>query len=185
MRWLLLLPLVVLALFFVDLDVASFFCHHKIALFKLITHLGNATPYLLAGLGAYLYYRKSKPLWANKGLYLFLSVLLSGVLTTLLKILIGRPRPKMFFEHHLWQPQWLEFKASFWSMPSGHTTTAFAAGVALGYIFPRYRLLFWIMAALVGLSRIALCKHYPSDVIVAAFIGSMVAWYLHKRMGVE
>ena len=101
MRWLLLLPLVVLALFFVDLDVASFFCHYKFALFKLITYLGNAAPYLLAGFGAYLYYRNRKPLWAKKGLYLFLSVLLSGIITTLLKILIGRPRPKMFFEHHL------------------------------------------------------------------------------------
>ncbi len=184
MRYILLLLFLVVSILFLDRDMAEYFSHHKLHLFKPITALGNALWYIVPGLGVYMYYRNKRADIAKKGLYLVLSVAISGLITDIIKILVGRPRPKMWIHHHLGSPQWLEFKASFWSMPSGHTTTAFAAGVALGYIFPKYRYLFWAMALLVGVSRVVLAKHYPSDVLVGALIGSLVAWYLHKRMNI-
>jgi len=48
--------------------------HHHFAIFEPITHIGNAAVFLLAGLGAYFYYKKRNPLYAKKGLFLFLSV---------------------------------------------------------------------------------------------------------------
>jgi membrane-associated phospholipid phosphatase len=61
------------------------------------------------------------------------------------------------------------------SMPSGHTTTAFAVAAALFFALPtelrrRHR---WLMllAALTGLSRIAVGAHWPGDVAVGASLG--------------
>jgi membrane-associated phospholipid phosphatase len=61
------------------------------------------------------------------------------------------------------------------SMPSGHTTTAFA--VAAGIYFalpPAYRKRHWwllLLAAGTGLSRIAVGAHWPGDVAVGVSLG--------------
>ncbi|SMC10136.1 phosphatase PAP2 family protein [Nitratiruptor tergarcus] len=177
------LLIVIASILWLDYDVALFFHNHSYPFFSLITHLGNAVPYLLAGLGAYLFFRKSDPAKAKKGLFLFTSVIVAGLITTALKILISRPRPKLFFSEHLTTPQFFELKGKFWSMPSGHTTTAFAAMVSLGLIFPKYRYIFWFLALLVAASRVVLAQHYISDVLIGALIGTLSAVLLYKRMG--
>lgn len=93
-------------------------------------------------------------------------------ISTLVKVAVGRPRPPV--EH-------LEAVASA-SFPSGHTTTAAAFYFALLLVFlatePR-RFSRWLAVAGaevvvvgVGLSRIYLGVHYPSDVIAGLFIGA-------------
>ena len=61
------------------------------------------------------------------------------------------------------------------SMPSGHTTTAFAVASAIYFALPsatraRHGWLF-VLAALTGLSRIAVGAHWPGDVAVGASLG--------------
>src|SRR5690606_28964955 len=72
--------------------------------------------------------------------------------------------------------------------PSGHTTTAFAAAVALGALFPRARWAFFAYAAVMAFSRIAVAAHYPSDVIAGAVFGGVGAllvraWFASRRLG--
>ena len=89
-----------------------------------------------------------------------------------LKTVVGRSRPT------LWQTEW------YWgsSFPSGHTlvVTAFATAIVLcvNRIVPAARrfallmALLWVM--LIGLSRMVLGVHWPTDVLVAACIGAML-----------
>jgi membrane-associated phospholipid phosphatase len=58
------------------------------------------------------------------------------------------------------------------SFPSGHATTAFAAAVILAFLYPRGACVFVGLAVLVGLSRVALGAHFPSDVLAGATLGS-------------
>ena len=120
------------------------------------------------------------------GLAFLLSVSVGAILTNgCLKLLIARPRPyadpnSIYHQFWLMVGQHLESDNSF---PSGHTTGAFAAMTAI-YLRcdRRYSWLGYVYAFLAALSRIYLCVHYPSDVVVgvvvgltAGFIGTAIA----------
>jgi undecaprenyl-diphosphatase len=80
---------------------------------------------------------------------IFLVVLVADVTAELLagvgKELVARHRP---FETQLGP------RSSTHSFPSGHAATSFACATVLSYYVPRYRVAFFGLAALIGLSRI-------------------------------
>jgi undecaprenyl-diphosphatase len=60
------------------------------------------------------------------------------------------------------------------SFPSGHTAGSFAAAMALGHFYPRARPFLFLLASLVGASRVYLGHHFPSDVLVGAALGRAI-----------
>ena len=64
------------------------------------------------------------------------------------------------------------------SFPSGHTTASFALAVSLSLYFPGLSIIFIFLAILVGLSRIYLGVHYPSDVFIGAVIGILFSYLI-------
>ncbi|MRI83442.1 MAG: phosphatase PAP2 family protein [Nitratiruptor sp.] len=168
--------------FWFDPLLATILHHYASPGWRAITALGNAAFALAISLGLYLLWRTRNPQQAKKALYVLASVALSGLIVDILKPLIGRARPKLLFNEGFYGFEPLTFKASYWSMPSGHSATAFALGVSLALLFPRYRLLWLALAGLVALSRVILGKHYPSDVLIGSLIGALTAWWLYRRI---
>lgn len=66
-------------------------------------------------------------------------------------------------------------KPGTYSFPSGHSAAAFAGAWLLSLTFPGKTPLWYLIAAIVGFSRIYLGAHYPSDVATGAVIGTAVA----------
>jgi membrane-associated phospholipid phosphatase len=105
--------------------------------------------------------------------FVFLAVGIPGLFVSIVKRFIGRVRPSpagpFTYEPFHWRPD-------FASLPSGHTTTAFATLVAVGALFPRARPFLWAFALLIAVSRIAVEAHFVSDVLAGAAIGALGAW---------
>ena len=118
--------------------------------------------------------------------FVFVAVAAPSLTVTVLKRLIGRARPLRIEGHDIYFST-LAWRVDFASFPSGHSTTAFAAAVALGALFPRARVALWIYAGLIALSRVMLSAHYPSDVIAGAIVGACGAllvrrWFAARRL---
>ena len=60
------------------------------------------------------------------------------------------------------------------SFPSGHATSAaFAAMVLSGWDGPKVGMIWWKLAAIVGISRVYVRIHHGSDVVAGAVIGTL------------
>ena len=65
------------------------------------------------------------------------------------------------------------------AFPSGHASIVFSVATILGYRYPKLRIPLYIGAGLVGFTRIYLGRHYTSDVVAGAAIGTaagMLVW---------
>jgi membrane-associated phospholipid phosphatase len=104
--------------------------------------------------------------------YVFIAIALPSLLVSIVKRLIGRVRPSDLGPYAYVPWSW---KPAFASMPSGHATTAAAAAIAIGALWPKARAPMWIYAALIMASRVIIEAHYVSDVIAAGFVGAFGA----------
>lgn len=99
------------------------------------------------------------------------AILLAALLTTLyvhgIKHLAALPRPAAVLDHAVFTVIGPALKAG--AFPSGHTATAFALAALLGARLPARQLAaLLLLAALVGISRIAVGAHWPADVLAGA-----------------
>ena len=107
-----------------------------------------------------------------------------------LKVVIARPRPYADPEgifYPLWQLLGSHTESDF-SFPSGHTNAAFASMVPVFVLGnKRWSWLALVFAVLMGISRIYLVVHFPSDVLggvitgtIAGLLGVLIAKALPK-----
>lgn len=107
------------------------------------------------------------------GRLLLESLALSGLVNLTLKAALGRSRP--FKENGNSDFRFFQIKDDFHSMPSGHTTVAFAISSVLSErinnIYASVGL--YSLAGAVGFSRIYLDRHWLSDVVAGAALGTL------------
>ncbi|CAK0772643.1 acidPPc domain-containing protein [Gammaproteobacteria bacterium] len=147
---------------------------------------GGMYPFYVLFLGILGYaarYRLSWPRAVALG-WLWAELLGAGLTVQVLKFLTGRARPDQ-----AWISggidQWLgpTLQAAYHSFPSGHTADLFvsAAFTVLLLRPPWMGLLAWLVAFAVALSRIALAKHYLSDVLVGILVAEITTWLVIQR----
>lgn len=102
--------------------------------------------------------------------------ILTGMIVHTIKFLAKRVRPYDLlkdlntFDIFLWD----------YSFPSGHTASSVSLLVVASFYYPDYILFFGIFAILMGMSRMYLGVHYPTDVLAGAFTGWIVTILGHK-----
>ena len=89
---------------------------------------------------------------------------------TILKNLIGRPRPCQIDQ----SVALLVDRPSSFSCPSSHTLFAFSSATAVFMYFKKVGIAAFIFAAIVGFTRMYLFVHFPSDVLFGAVLGVVI-----------
>ncbi|MCF8383089.1 MAG: phosphatase PAP2 family protein [Chlorobium sp.] len=175
----------IMSYFYLDIPVALWFNGLKetgfYRTFKLLTRMGESQWYLAAGLLSFLLLRKTKPAVASTGLLLFSSVALSGLAADLVKFLLGRARPKLYFSETIYGFDLFHLEHAWISFPSGHSATAFSVASTLCVLFPQYRIVFFLWATLIAFSRVATTQHYLSDVLAGSLLGAASTAFLYHR----
>ncbi|MCF1474066.1 phosphatase PAP2 family protein [Agrobacterium vitis] len=113
---------------------------------------------------------------AMLGCYAFVTIAGSGLAANLLKRALGRARPDQFTDAGAFDFLPFANSARFESFPSGHATTIGALMMIAALIAPRYRLGFAIAALWLGMTRVMVGAHYPSDVVAGLGFGAWFAW---------
>ncbi|MDR3112410.1 MAG: phosphatase PAP2 family protein [Elusimicrobiota bacterium] len=118
--------------------------------------------------------KEQKKLFCKNILALLVGLLSAAFATSLLKILIKRPRPlsvfgiseiNVFFE--------FLYKNSF---PSGHTTAVFAVCIFMFLRVKKYYFWYFLLAFGMGFERMYVGTHFFLDVLAGAIIGSFCAF---------
>ena len=151
--------------------------------FHYYTYVGDWIPYAVAGGLLFYKYRIA--------LFVVVSQLATGLVSVIIKQTWNEPRPILYFKENFPNTQLHQILGehlhSSHSFPSGHTITAFAFFLALSFFAkrPALHFLYFILAVLVGYSRVYLSQHFAIDVLAGSFIGVSVTilckFYFDKR----
>lgn len=87
-----------------------------------------------------------------------------------LKTLLGRARPELLFSQHVFGFFGYQRDGLYHSFPSGHTTQITAIVLGLVMLYPRQRWWVLLLGIAVLATRIALTKHYLSDVLATLYM---------------
>ncbi len=141
----------------------------------LITRLGEDLVIILIGISFFILGKKKGKITS---VLIITALFLARLSVLVLKRITHRPRPFLVYEN-----AHLIGTAFFSSFPSGHTTLATAVCIILCFKYKRFSLIFIILALLVGISRLYVGQHYPTDILAGFVLGSIVAYvvlYLEK-----
>jgi membrane-associated phospholipid phosphatase len=158
-----------------------------VKVFDIVTRIGEsgwlfAVFILIAAAAAMLAARADRPrlragftVLSARAFYIVVVLAASGLMSQIVKRVVGRARPKLLDTAGVFHFDGFSIHATLASFPSGHATTAFAVATALALFLPRWQAPLFITAAAVGLSRVVVGAHYPSDVLGGVAVGTLVA----------
>jgi undecaprenyl-diphosphatase len=142
-----------------------------------LTYLGSHFAVILFIIVSWVLTKQRKVLHPLILLYAIQSAVIYG-----LKFFVQRQRPLLFLEtaSKLSRSPGEILDPSF---PSTHATFSFMMATLLANRFPRHRVIFFVVAAFVGWTRIYLGLHYPTDVIAGGLLGYGITKLYLKMSG--
>jgi membrane-associated phospholipid phosphatase len=113
--------------------------------------------------------------------YIFGSIGGAGLIVNIVKQPIGRGRPPSFDTYGAFVLHPFQWSYAFQSFPSGHATTA-GALAAIGFLLLRpIRIPLLVFGLAIGVSRVVIGAHYPSDVLAGLLLGYFFSLWLAGR----
>ena len=101
----------------------------------------------------------------------------TGLLTQLLKHIVGRPRPNYTSFDGGLEFNFFSLSSEFHSFPSGHTSTIFVVALVTSFFLPKLKYFFISLAGVIAFSRIVVGAHFFTDVL-----GGIAVSYLGVRL---
>lgn len=112
------------------------------------------------------------------GIEMVLVLGFSQIIVHGLKITLSRERPYNIMENI----NTFEIILRDYSFPSGHTTASFSMATVLTLNIPFIWPIVYILASIIGISRVYLAVHYPTDVVAGIILGIGSSIFVHKYM---
>lgn len=113
-----------------------------------------------------LFWRKGK--LRQVGMAAILAAAMAGLTADAFKYTLGRPRPSTGLEDGLYG---MQMDVDYHSFPSGHTATAMGTVTVISVVYPIVALPALVAGGGVAWSRMALNRHWPSDIWVGLMLG--------------
>jgi hypothetical protein len=194
-RWwsvLIFIIFITLCIVYLDQPIAHYFhdlddTNPSLSLMQWVTQLGLGGLYLgpLFVFAVFFRYVNRHKIWERRCWFLWLCVLLPSLVCIALKVMFGRARPELLFTEQLYGFYGFKTQVTYWSFPSGHTTTVMGFAFGLAALFSRYCYLFIVLGLAIVLSRVMLTFHYFSDVLVATYLALLevgfLTWYFRRQ----
>jgi membrane-associated phospholipid phosphatase len=114
---------------------------------------------------------------AVRAQFVFIAIAVPGLVTQILKRIVGRARPLVIDWHipHPFTYKPFTNNGDFNSLPSGHATGAVSAAIVLGAIWPKARPYLWVYAIYICITRVIGLSHHVSDVLIGALVAALCA----------
>ncbi len=148
--------------------------------FSEITKLGSSSWYFsIAITGFVIFYinnklqiikTKSTNDISNFFISFFVYVLTVGIITQIIKHMVGRPRPNHTNFEDVFNFKYFTLESNFHSFPSGHSSTIFIVCFILVSVVPKLRYFFYFLASIVAFSRVIVGAHFFTDIVAGAIL---------------
>lgn len=164
----------------------------------LMTHIGKSVWYIVPGAIGMIAVnlvdwsgRRRRTLlilynWTSLSTFVVVAMSGPGLLTTAVKHVVGRARPYLFDESHIFNADFTSLTSEFASFPSGHATTLGSLIGIATLISPRLGAVALALGLPLSFTRIVVGAHYTSDVIAGlalGFAGSVLTACVMARLG--
>ena len=114
-------------------------------------------------------------LLVNYSLAFIASLTVGSAVLHLIKLVLGRRRPRDDMEMGLYGFTPLAFNSDYNSFPSGHALTICCVAVIFTCVWPMWWPAWFAVAGLLAVTRALLTAHFLSDVLIGAGIGLIAA----------
>jgi membrane-associated phospholipid phosphatase len=114
-------------------------------------------------------------LLVNYSLAFIASLTLGSAILHVIKLVLGRRRPRDDMEMGLYGFMPLAFNPDYNSFPSGHALTICCVAVIFTCVWPMWWPAWFAIAAILAVTRALLTAHFVSDVLIGAGIGLIAA----------